>query len=709
MKELLARMTLREKIGQLMQLSPFFFVADLEKEAAGPIRDLNLDEDKIFAAGTALGIGDADEMIRVQRRYLKKNRLGIPLLFGADVIHGYRTIFPVPLALSCSWNPETVREASRIAAREASVAGVHMTYAPMADLVRDPRWGRVVESFGEDPLLLALFARAAVEGFQGGDLGGDGSVAACVKHFAGYGAPEGGREYNTVDLSRQSLESFYFAGYRAAVEAGCRGVMTAFNPIEAVPCTINRYLLRDVLRDRWGFRGVTLTDYDSLHETIAHGAAEDERDAARRGIEAGLDIEMASTDYVNHLENLVHDGIVDVRLIDEAALRVLELKRDLGLFDDPFRNADPEREKTVMLSPAHRAAARRAAHEAAVLLKNDGVLPLGRGLRLALLGPFAQSGETNGPWSWHGNGARNATLADVLAARGFDLVLVKTGASPDDYDVADREAIRRADVVLLALGESAHQSGEAHARADVTLPGRQAELVPFVSGLGRKAVILLQNGRPLVLENVLAADAILETWFLGTEAAPAIADLLAGDVNPSGRLTMSFPRAVGQIPVHYDELPTGRPNLDENHPGEYVTKYVDLPNSPRFPFGFGLGYARFDYGPVRLVTPSSITSAMSVTVAVDVTNAGAVGGVETVQCYLRDHAARISRPVRELKGFRRIALAPGETATVRFTLGLADLSYRLADGSLVWDPGLFTVSVGPNAATLQGASFRLVR
>ncbi len=708
-KDLLKQMTIPEKIGQMMQLSPWFFVADLEKEAAGPIRDLKLDEAKIFSAGTALGIGDAREMIEVQKKYLAKNRLGIPLLFGADVIHGYRTIFPVPLALSCSWDPENARIAARVAALEAATAGVHMTYAPMADLVRDPRWGRVVESFGEDPYLLGLFAAASVAGFQGDDLAGEGTVASCVKHFAGYGAPEGGREYAAVDLSRQALEGGYLEGYRKAIEAGARGVMTAFNTIEGVPCTINRYLLRTILRDRWKFSGVTITDYDSLHEVLAHGTAEDERDAARLGVLAGLDIEMASTDYVNHLEKLVTDGVVDLSLIDEAVLRILDLKEELGLFADPFHNADPVKEQLTMLSEAHLALSKRVALESAVLLKNDRMaLPLHPALRIALIGPYATSHETNGPWSWHGNNAKNESIAEVLRRRGIDLTIVKDGDSIASYDASDIEKLRQADVVLLLLGENAHQSGEAHSRADITLPGKQAELVGFVKSLHGTAVAVLQNGRPLVLENILEADAILETWFLGTKGAEAVCDLLYGIADPSGKLTMSFPRSVGQIPVHYDGLPTGRPNHHELHPREYVTKYIDELNSPRFPFGFGLSYAAFSYG-APVLSASAITPSESLAVTVELHNETARAGVETVQLYLRDKAARISRPVLELKAFRKIRLSAFETQTVRFELGLSDLSYRLPDGSVVWDPGVFTVSVGPDSAHLKAADFVLKR
>lgn len=708
MKDLLKRMTLREKIGQLLQLSPFFFIADLEKEASGPIRELGLDEEKIFSAGSVLGVGSPEEMIAVQKRYLEKSRLGIPLVFMADVIHGYKTIFPVPIALASSWNPETARIAARVSAEEASTSGIHMTYSPMADLVRDPRWGRVVESFGESPLLCRSFAKAMTEGYQGDDLKKGTSVASCVKHFAAYGAAEGGREYNTVDLSRQSLQDSYLEGYRGAVDAGCRGVMTAFNPFEGVPCTVNPHLLREVLRNQMGFRGITVSDYDSLHETVAHGVAEDDREAAEKGIRAGLDVEMASTCYANHLESLIRDGRIDPALLDEAVLRILELKRDLGLFENPFKGADDLAERTRVRGPEHRNASRKAAEECAVLLQNDGVLPLKEGARIAVLGPFAGARRTNGPWSWHGWEDENPSLPDVLSSRGMPPVFVKACASPDGCDDHDLDAIRRADVLLLCLGEEADESGEAHSKTDLSVPASQAEFLRLAESLGKKTVVLLQNGRPLVMENLLAADAILESWFLGTEASDVLADLLFGIVNPSGKLPMSFPRSVGQIPVHHDALPTGRPNPDELHPGEYVTKYLDSLNSPRFPFGFGLSYSRFACRNLRL-SASVLSPTETLRVSLEVENAGSAAGKAVVQLYLGDPAARVSRPQRRLVAFRKTEIPAGKTAEVVFSLNVADLSYRLGDGSLVWDPGIFRVEAGEDPSRLLSAEFRLVR
>lgn len=706
MKTLLEQMTLHEKIGQLMQLSPFFFLADLEKEAAGPIRELHLDEEKIYSAGSILGIGNAAEMIAVQSKYLERSRLKIPLLFMADVIHGYKTIFPVPLALAASWNPDTARRCARVSATEAATSGIHMTFSPMADLVRDPRWGRCVESFGESPLLSGRFAAAMVEGYQNGDLKRSDSVAACVKHFAGYGAAEGGRDYNTVDLSRQSLQSAYLEGYRQAVKAGCRGVMTAFNPIEGIPCTVNRYLLRDVLRTQWGFDGLTISDYDSLAETIAHGVAEDPSQAALMGLEAGLDIEMASSCYINHLEEHIRSGNLPLKLLDEAVLRVLTLKQDLGLFDNPNKGADALRESTTVQHPDHLRAAHEVAAECAVLLTNDGTLPLNPAVSVAILGPYALAVKTNGPWSWHGYHDENPSLAEVLTARGISPVFAKIAGCPEEYSDHDIDRIRKADVVLLALGEPENWSGEAHSRTDIGLPGRQAEFVPFVRSLGKKAIVLLQNGRPLVLEEILDASAILETWFLGSRASEAIADLLYGVTNPSGRLPMSFPRSVGQIPVYHDALPTGRPNQNENHPGEYVTKYLDAPNSPRFAFGHGLSYSRFEVRNLSL-SASKIRKDDVLAVEVDIINHGPLAGDTVIQLYLGDPVARISRPVRQLVTFRKIHVAVNETLRVRFELDIHDLSYRLADGTLVCDPGRINLWVGDSPDRLLSSAFVL--
>lgn len=706
MKELLKKMTLKEKIGQMMQLSPFFFIADLEKEAAGPIRELDLNQEKIFSAGSILGVGSSEEMVAVQKKYLSKNRLGIPLIFMADIIHGYKTIFPVPLALASSWNREVVKTAARISAIEASSSGIHMTFSPMADLVRDPRWGRCVESFGESPLLVAEFSKAMVEGYQQNDLKKTGNLGSCVKHFAGYGAVEGGRDYNTVDLSLQTLHSTHFAGYRSAIESGCVAIMTAFNLFEGVPCTINKDLLQKVLRDQWHFSGITISDYDSLHEVISHGVAENSKDAAAMGIEAGLDIEMASTCYINHLETLVNNHQIDLNLIDEAVLRILELKKQLGLFENPYKGAIPSAEQTMVRCPEFLSATKKAATESAVLLQNDGTLPLSTSQKIAILGPYAASTKTNGPWSWHGYNDNNASLNDVLLSRKIPVVFSKPADSLEEYTDHDIDRIRQADILLLALGEPENWSGEAHSRADISLPGKQASFVEFAATLNKKAVVLLQNGRPLILDNILCASAILETWFLGSMASEAICDLLYGIANPSGKLPMSFPRSHGQIPIYYNALQTGRPNTNETHPQEYVSKYLDSPNSPLFPFGYGLSYSTFHCSNLCL-SAKRMKENDSLVVSITLENQSPIDGTDVIQVYLGDPVARISRPVRELIAFRKISLKGNEKTTVSFELTKKELSYRLKDGSLVTDPGKFILYVGDDPNQLLQNDFFL--
>lgn len=704
--ELLKQMTLTEKVGQLAQLSPFFLLQELEKEAAGPIRELDLNEQKIFSIGSILGIGSAEDMIKVQTRYLEKSRLRIPLLFMGDIIHGYKTIFPVPLGLAASFNPECARETARVSAREASVAGLHMTFSPMADLVRDPRWGRVVESFGESKHLLGAFAAAMVEGYQTPQPEGY-RLSACVKHFAAYGAAEAGMDYNTVDISRLSLHNHYLAGYREAIRAGAKGVMTAFNVFEGLPCTINDYLLKDVLRDNLGFTGVTISDYASLFETISHGVALDLKDAARRGLSAGLDIEMASVAYLTHLEKLVAAGEVSEALLDDAVLRILRLKAELGLFDNPFRGADLARQAKLMLHPDHLASAETVAKECLVLLENNGVLPLVNTTTLALIGPFATAKRTSGPWSWHGYRDENTSLAEALARAGCHLLLAKSGEGPEAYDEADYRQIRDAEVVILYLGEAATRSGEARSLTDIGLPHEQLALYGKIRELGKKTVVLLQNGRPLLLAPLAQADAILETWFLGSRAAEAIAATLLGENNPSGKLPMTFPRNMGQIPIYHDRLRTGRPLKNEDRPGEFEAKYLDSRNSPLYPFAHGKSYSRFESHDLSL-SKHRLTSGELLEMTINITNHGPRSGMATVLVYLSDPQAKISRPVQELIKFKKVHLEAGETQAVSFTITLADLTYHLGDGTLSYDPGKFTIRLGLSPTDLKEAEFTLL-
>ncbi|MEC5186945.1 beta-glucosidase [Geobacillus thermodenitrificans] len=713
---IIEKMTLDEKIAQLVQLAPPFFEgAANEGQITGPMAAIKVNKEVIRNSGSVLGTSGAREVIHIQRTHLKNNRLGIPLLFMADVIHGYRTIFPVPLAIGCSWDLELAEKSAEIAAKEASVSGVHVTFAPMVDLVRDPRWGRVVESTGEDPYLNSQFARAFVRGFQGTNLQNDfDRVAACVKHFAAYGAPEGGRDYNTVNMSERQLRESYLPAYKAAIDEGCEMVMTSFNTVDGIPATGNRWLMRDLLRDEWNFDGVLISDWGAVKEMIPHGVAEDEREAAYKAIQAGVDIEMMSACYVHHLKELVESGWVDETLIDEAVLRILRLKQKLGLFEHPYRGADEKREKEIILCEEHRQAARELATKSCVLLKNEGVLPLNRDKKIALIGPFAQSGDILGPWSCLGSKDEAIPLYDgfkmkvdpslLLVAKGCDIETTTEKQWQEALDIA-----READVIVLALGEHSDMSGEAGCRADIRLPRVQLELISELKQFNKPLIAVLFNGRPLDLHGVVdQVDAVLEAWYPGTEGGAAIADLLFGDANPSGKLTMSFPYSVGQIPVYYNCFNTGRPKDAPDAQERYVSQYLDIPNEPLFPFGFGLSYTTFSYSEVVL-SSAYMTPDQPLSISVNVTNTGKVAGEEVVQLYVRDVAGEVVRPVKELKGFQKIFLQPGETKKVTFTLTEEQLRYYHSDLQFISDAGTFVVYVGPNSRDVTAHTFKLVK
>jgi len=714
----LERMTLEEKIAQLIQLAVPFFEGTTEAGLiTGPMASLGIDEQTVRNAGSVLGMAGAQETINVQRKHLEHNRLGIPLLMMADIVHGFKTIFPVPLAIGCSWDLGLAERSAEIAAKEASVSGIHVTFAPMADLVRDPRWGRVMESTGEDPYLNALFAGAFVRGFQGDVLTGDPDrVAACVKHFAAYGAAEAGRDYNTVDLSARQLHEFYLPAYKAALDEGAEMVMTSFNTVDGIPATGNAPLMRKLLRKEWGFEGVLISDWGAVKELIAHGIAADEREAALKAMKAGVDIEMMTSCYAKHLAELIEAGEVDASLIDEAVLRILQLKDKLGLFDNPYRAADPEREKEIVFSDAHRRTASELARKSCVLLKNDGVLPLSAERRVAVVGPFARSGDLLGPWSWTGSQDAVVRLSEAIRAKasapGAVTVAEGCGIETDSTEAQLLEveaAAGSADVIVLALGEHSDMSGEAGCRADIRLPQAQLDLVRRVKSLGKPVVAVLFNGRPLDLHGVIdEADAVLEAWFPGSEGGVAVADLLYGDANPSGRLTMSFPYSVGQVPVYYNAFNTGRPQGAPDAQVRYVSQYLDIPNEPLLPFGYGLSYAAFEYGEASL-SADTMTPDAPLTVTVSVTNAGPVAGVETVQLYVRDISGEVVRPVKELKAFRQIELQPGESAEVTFELGESQLRYFHSDLTHDSDAGAFIAMVGPNSRDVASLPFKLVK
>lgn len=716
-KKLLQSMTLKEKIGQLVQLAPFFFKDSAKGIVTGPMEWLGIKDSDVWNAGSVLGTAGAEETIEIQKMYLERNQKKIPLMFMADIIHGYRTIFPIPLALGCTWDEKLVEKAARVSAIEASAGGVHVTFSPMVDLVRDPRWGRVMESTGEDPYLNSVMARAFVRGYQGDDISKEGNIASCVKHFAAYGAVEGGREYNTVDISERMLREFYLPAYKAAIDEGCKMVMTSFNTVNSIPSSGNKWLLRGILRGEWGFDGVTISDWGAIKELIPHGVAEDEKEAAEKAIKAGADIDMMTGCYAKNLEKLVKEGKVDEKLIDEAVYRILKLKEELGLFENPFKGADKEKEKQIVLCDEHRRIAREVAAASVVLLKNQDVLPFDKNIRkLAIIGPYSDEHAILGPWSWQGKWEESVSLKEGIANKiGESKVLVAKGCeiegeSDSQFKKSLRQALKaanEADIIVLALGEHYDMSGEARSRAFITLPGRQEELAREIIKLGKPTVVVLFNGRPLEIRELYnIAPAILEAWFPGTEGGNAIADILFGDKNPSAKLTMSFPYTVGQIPVYYNHFNTGRPKPSEDSTERFCSHYIDIPNAPLLPFGFGLSYTEFKYSKVKL-DKKVLTQDSVIKASVKVKNVGRYPGDEIVQLYIRDMVASVVRPVKELKGFKKIHLEVGEEKEVVFEIREEMLRFHNENMEYVSEKGKFQLMIGPNSKDVQTVEFEL--
>jgi beta-glucosidase len=700
---LIALMTPEEKLGQLNQPGG-------PESNTGPAAMVGTEADiRGGRIGSFLSVTGAAHTRRLQEVAVRQSRLGIPLLFAYDVIHGYRTIFPVPLAEAASWDPATVERSARIAADEATAHGVHWTYAPMVDIARDPRWGRVVEGSGEDPFLGSVMAAAKVRGFQGLDLGSDSTLLATAKHFAAYGAAEGGRDYNTAEVSERTLEEIYLPPFRAAVDAGAQSVMAAFNEIAGTPMHAHRHLIRDVLRRTWGFDGILVSDYTGVMELIRHGVAADSAEAGALAMRAGVDVDMVSDIYRSKLPHLVGEATVPESLVTQAVRRVLAAKYRLGLFEDPFRYSDTVRERLRTLTPEYLEAARDAARRSIVLLKNaNNTLPLSKRLRtIAVVGPLANDAASAlGPWAGMGRPEDAVSVLQGIrrgVAKGSRVLYAKgaavTGTDTSGFAEAAR-VTRAADVVVLVIGENRDMSGEAHSRTSLDLPGVQQRLAERLVATGKPVVAVLMNGRPLSIpwldEHV---QAILETWFLGVQTGPAVADVLFGDVNPGGKLPITVPRTVGQVPIYYNHRPTGRPASEKDL---FTSRYVDLPWTPLYPFGYGLSYTTFAYGNLRL-SDDTIGVRDSVTVRVDVTNRGRRAGDEVVQLYLRDDVASVTQPVKALKGFQRLTLDPGERRTVTFTLGPD--AFAMYDEAMrrVVEPGTFTVFVGGSSeAELKG-------
>lgn len=729
--ELLEDMSLEEKIDQLLQVCSYYY----EKEGVitGPENEAGFSEEEIQNAGSVLGGGGAKLLRRIQENYMKKQPHHIPLLFMADVINGYRTIFPIPLAQGATFNPEIVEKAAAISAKESAASGLHLTFSPMVDLVRDARWGRVMESTGEDTFLNSRLSRAMVEGYQGkGELKEKGRIAACVKHFAGYGAPMAGRDYNTVELSERTLREDYLPAYQAGVDAGCATVMTSFNTLDRIPSTGNKKLLRDTLRGEMGFDGVIVSDWAAIEELIHHGMAGDKKEAAALAIEAGVDIDMMTTCYCGNLKNLVEEKKIDEALINEAVLRILELKNKLGLFENPYKDASEADEAEIILCKEHRETAKAAAIESMVLLKNDNILPLQKeGQSVAVIGPHVDNKWISGVWSIFAKIDENVTVQEGIKNLGIDNVTFSKGCGfidPDsgigtyhknqnileDNKAAEtllEEAIqnaKKADVVVMPLGEIAIQSGEASSRTNIDIAKVQMDLFEKIYEVNKNIVVVLFNGRPLTIKAISEkARAVLEVWLPGTEGGNAIAEVLFGDANPSGKLSMSFPYNVGQVPIYYSEFHTGRPYSDEQKDVKYLSKYLDVSNAPLYPFGYGLSYTNFNISTVTL-DKSELSKGESIEASILIKNTGKVTGKEVVQMYIQDKKGSVARPVRQLKGFQKVELQPGEERKVTFTITEEMLRFYDINMNFTSEKGEFVVYIGNDSRTQNQHEFVLI-
>jgi beta-glucosidase len=741
--DLMSKMTIDEKIGQLNLVTPGGAVT-------GSVVSKGVD-DKIRQGmvGGLFGITGPDKVRQAQDIAVKNSRLHIPLIFGLDVIHGHRTIFPIPLGLSCSWDTILIEKSAKIAAREASADGLAWAFSPMVDIARDPRWGRVSEGSGEDPYLGSKIGAAIVRGYQGKDLSNSESVMACVKHFALYGAAEAGREYNTVDMSRIKMYQYYLPPYKAAVDAGVGSVMSSFNEIDGIPATGNRWLLTDLLRNQWKFNGMVVSDYTSLNEMESHGMG-DLTTISALALHAGLDMDMVGEGFLSTLKKSLQDGKITQSEIDQACRRVLEAKYKLGLFKDPYNRMDTERAVKELLSGDNRKAAREIAEHSFVLLKNNNqLLPLKKSGTIALIGPLANNHRNMlGTWSVSGDPSKSVSVIDgiknvagssvnILYAKGAnisdDSMLVKrTNTLGIEIDPETRssedllqEAVAtagKADVIVAVLGEAADMSGESSSRSDITIPESQENLLKALVNTGKPVVLVLFNGRPLILKwEDQHVGAILDTWFGGTEAGNAIADVLFGDYNPSGKLSMTFPLSIGQIPIYYNAKNTGRPYMNDGN-SKFKSDYLDISNDPLYPFGYGLSYTTFSYGPISLsAAGNTATSTMQlntgdskttnysqqqpISVKLTVTNTGNYDGEETVQLYIRDLVASVTQPVKELKRFHKLFLKKGESKEVSFTLTTDDLKFVNSDLKWVYEPGAFKIFVGGNSRDVVAADF----
>lgn len=725
--DLISKMTLAEKLGQLnLPTAGDITTGQANSSDIGK----KIEEGKV---GGLFNIKSVQKIKDVQRIAVEKSRLKIPLLFGMDVIHGYETTFPIPLGLSCTWDMKLIEQTAQIAAKEASADGINWTFSPMVDLSRDPRWGRVSEGSGEDPFLGSQIAKAMVNGYQQNDLSKNTTLMACVKHFALYGAPEGGRDYNTVDMSRIRMYNEYFPPYKAAVDAGVGTAMASFNEVDGIPATGNKWLMTDVLRKQWGFDGFVVTDYTGINEMVDHGVG-NQQEASAMALNAGIEMDMVSEGFLLTLEKSLNEGKVSIATIDEAVRKILNAKYDLGLFHDPYKYCDLNRAKTDIFTAEHKSVARKVASESFVLLKNDNqLLPLQKKGTIAVIGPLADAKENMaGTWSVATKqensiallkGLQNASQNKfkILYAKGSNLTedpkleelgtmfgksLNRDKRSKEELMAEALQVANQSDVIIAALGESAELSGESSSRTDLEIPKIQQELLDALLKTGKPVVLVLFNGRPLVLNNEKEkVPAILNVWFGGSETGNAITDVLFGDVNPSGKLTMTFPRNVGQIPIYYNHKNTGRPLGNKDGKFEkFKTNYLDVPNEPLFPFGFGLSYTTFAYNNLK-ISKAKFTKNEIITVSIDVSNTGNFDGQEIVQLYIRDLVGTVTRPVKELKGFEKVLLKKGETKTISFTISEEDLKFYNSDLEFIAEKGEFEIYIGPDSNTEKKLKF----
>ena len=707
---LIKEMTIEEKSGQLTLYTSGWTVT-------GPqLREDYIDELKAGRAGNLFNAHTVDYSIKLQKMAVEETRLGIPLLFGLDVIHGYKTTFPIPLAEACSWDMDIIEKTARLSAKEAAAAGVNWTFNPMVDIARDPRWGRIAEGSGEDTYLGSLIGAARVRGYQGDDLADASTILACVKHFAAYGAAQAGRDYHTVDMSDRMLRETYLPPYKAALDAGATTFMTSFNELDGVPASGSYYLMTEILRNEWGFDGFVVTDYTAINEMVPHGVVADEKEAVTLAFNAGVEMDMQGGIYSKYIPELVAEGKISEKKLDEYVKRVLIMKYKLGLFEDPYRYLNAQREQETFFSQELMDHALLSAKESIVLLKNEKagdspLLPLSRSTRsIALIGPLADNQKDMlGTWHVAGEASKVVTLLQGIkeTAPGVKVHYARgagfTGNDRSGFAEAIKAA-RKSDVVVMALGENFGQSGEAASRSELGLPGPQQALLEDIHALGKPVIVLVMAGRPLTLEwmhdNI---PAIVNTWHLGTQAGKAIAEVLFGDHNPAGKLTITFPRNVGQIPIYYSMKNTGRPF---NAQVRYTSKYLDVANEPLYPFGHGLSYTTFDYADLQL-DKKVITAEGSLQVSVAISNTGSYEGKEIVQLYICDKVGSVTRPVKELNAFKKIKLKPGESKKVEFTLSVDDLAFYTRDMSYKAEPGAFKVFVGPNSAEGLEAEFEL--